>query len=73
MGFLMVTVCGLVVDEHQQVISSRDDEPIPGLYATGNCSGERFPIMYTTPVAGVSIGMAYTLGRLVGDYVARNP
>lgn len=72
-GFLMVTVCGLVVDEHQQVIDHSTDEPIPGLYATGNCSGERFPIMYTTPVAGVSIGIAYTLGRLVGDYVARNP
>ena len=43
-----------------------------GLYATGNCSGERFPIMYTTPIAGVSIGIAYTLGRIVGDYVARN-
>ena len=71
-GFLMVTVCGLVVDEHQQVLG-RDDEPIPGLYATGNCSGERFPIMYTTPVAGVSIGIAYTLGRIVGDYVAKNP
>lgn len=71
-GFLMVTVCGLVVDEHQQVISKETDEPIPGLYATGNCSGERFPIMYTTPVAGVSIGIAYTLGRIVGDYVARN-
>ena len=53
-------------------VIGRDDEPIPGLYATGNCSGERFPIMYTTPVAGVSIGIAYTLGRIVGDYVARN-
>lgn len=71
-GFLMVTVCGLVVDEHQQVIAKADDEPIPGLYATGNCSGERFPILYTTPVAGVSIGIAITLGRIVGDYVARN-
>ena len=70
-GFLMVTVCGLVVDENQQVIG-QDDEPIPGLYATGNCSGERFPIMYTTPVAGVSIGIAYTLGRIVGDYVAKH-
>ena len=71
-GFLMVTVCGLVVDENQQVISRETDEPIPGLYATGNCSGERFPIMYTTPVAGVSIGIAYTLGRIVGDYAAKH-
>ena len=71
-GFLMVTVAGLVVDEHQQVVAKADDEPIPGLYATGNCSGERFPILYTTPVAGVSIGIAITLGRIVGDYVAKN-
>lgn len=68
-GFLMVTVCGLVVDENQQVVDSSGD-PIPGLFATGNCSGERFPIMYTTPISGISIGMAWTLGKAVGEYLA---
>lgn len=70
-GFLMVTVSGLWVDGDQKVLD-KDLKPIPGLYATGNCSGGRFPGMYTTPVAGVSIGICYALGRIVGDYVARN-
>ena len=69
-GFLMVTVAGLNTDGDQNVLD-KDDEPIPGLYATGNCCGNRFPIMYTTPVAGVSIGIAFTLGRIVGDHVAK--
>ncbi len=69
-GFLMVTVAGLNTDGDQNVLD-KDDEPIPGLFATGNCCGNRFPIMYTTPVAGVSIGIAFTLGRIVGDHVAR--
>ena len=33
---------------------------------------QRFPILYPTPVAGVSIGIAITLGRIVGDYAAKN-
>lgn len=70
-GFLMVTVAGLWVDGDQKVLD-KDLNPIPGLYATGNCSGGRFPGMYTTPVAGVSIGICYTLGRILGDYVARD-
>lgn len=68
-GFLMVSVAGLWVDGQQRVLDD-NDEPIPGLYATGNCSGGRFPIAYTTPIAGVSIGIAYTLGRIVGHNVA---
>ncbi len=68
-GFLMVTVAGLNTDGAQQVLN-KDDEPIAGLFATGNCCGNRFPMMYTTPVSGVSIGIAMTLGRIVGDHVA---
>jgi hypothetical protein len=70
-GFLMVTVSGLWVDGNQQVVNE-NLQPIAGLYATGNCSGGRFSGMYTTPVAGVSIGICYALGRIVGDYVGRN-
>lgn len=68
-GFLMVSVAGLMIDGDQAVLDD-DNEPIPGLYATGNCSGCRFPIGYTTPIAGVSIGIAYALGRIVGRHVA---
>lgn len=66
---LLVTVSGLLINEKQQV---RDDEyePIPGLFATGNCSGCRFGFQYTTSMPGQSISMAQTLGREVGRNVA---
>lgn len=68
-GFFLVTVGGLLTDEYQNVLDQNKD-PIPGLYATGNCCGRRFGLQYSTPVAGVSIGIAITLGREVGRIVA---
>ncbi len=68
-GFFLVTVGGLLTDEYQNVLDHKK-EPIPGLYATGNCCGRRWGIQYSTPIAGVSIGMAMTLGREVGRIVA---
>ena len=68
-GAMMVTVAGLETDGAQRVLDSSLD-PIPGLYATGNCCGGRFPIMYTTPIAGISIGMALCLGREAGRHAA---
>jgi hypothetical protein len=67
----LATVDGLWTDEHQNVLDM-DKEPIPGLYATGNCCGRRWGIQYSTPIPGVSIGMAWTLGRLCGMEVAKN-
>lgn len=68
-GFMMVTVGGLVTDENQNVLGA-DYEPIPGLYASGNCCGRRFGSQYTTPISGISIGLALTLGREAGRTVA---
>ena len=61
----MTTIGGLVTDGTQNVLD-QDYEPIPGLYATGNCCGRRFGPQYSTPIAGLSIGFAITLGREVG-------
>ena len=69
LGFMLVTVGGFVTDKYQNVLGG-DYEPIPGLYATGNCCGRRFGPAYTTPIAGVSIGMAVTLGREAGKNAA---
>lgn len=66
LGFTMATVGGLVTDADQNVLD-RNYERIPGLYATGNCCGRRFGSQYTTPISGVSISMAVTLGREVGQ------
>lgn len=62
---LLVTVSGLLIDENQQVLDM-DFEPIPGLYANGNCSGCRFGAAYTTSLPGQSISIAQTLGRVLG-------
>ena len=66
---LLVTVSGLMIDEYQQVLGE-DFEPIPGLFATGNCSGGRFGFQYTTSLPGQSISMAQTLGREAGRWIA---
>jgi len=68
-GWIMVTCGGLLTDEFQNVLDQKKD-PIPGLYATGNCCGRRFGSQYSTPIAGVSIGIAMTRGREVGRIVA---
>ena len=65
----MVTVDGLWTNDHQQVFDQNLD-PIPGLFATGNCCGRRFGVQYSTPVSGVSIGIAWTLGRELGKYLS---
>jgi hypothetical protein len=61
----MTTLSGLEIDEAQRVLNA-DGDPIPGLHASGNSSGGRFALQYSTPMSGVSIGMAITLGRLLG-------
>ncbi len=68
-AFGLVTTGGFVTNDDQQVV---DDyyEPIEGLYATGNCCGLRFGPTYITPIPGVSVGMCYTLGRKLGEYLA---
>ena len=66
----LATVDGLWTDENQNVLDMKK-EPIPGLYATGNCCGRRWGVQYSTPIPGVSIGMAWTLGRLCGMNAAK--
>ena len=68
-GHALVTVGGIMATENQQALN-HDLDPIDGLFVTGNCCGERWGFQYFTPIPGVSIGMAITLGREVGDYVA---
>ncbi len=66
---LLVTVSGLMIDENQRVLGDAF-EPVPGLYATGNCSGGRFGTAYTTSVPGQSISVAQTLGMALGRHLA---
>lgn len=69
LGFALVTTGAFVTTNDQQVLDE-NYEPIPGLYASGNTCGMRFGPAYITPIPGVSIGMALTLGRELGMHLA---
>ncbi len=61
----LVTLCGLVTDGTLNVLD-QSQNPIKGLYAAGNCLGQRWGNGYNTPTAGASMGMAMTHGRVAG-------
>jgi hypothetical protein len=59
------TLSGLMVNEDQAVID-KNYNPIVNLYAVGNSSGEKFSNYYVTPLQGLTLGFAMTLGRVLG-------
>ena len=61
----LVTLAGVETNDNLQVVNV-NGEVIPGLWAAGNCLGERYGNSYATPFAGNSIGMAMTHGRVAG-------
>jgi predicted oxidoreductase len=67
-NIVLVTLAGLFVDGNHQCLD-QNFEPIPGLFAIGNTSGGRFPLQYTAPMNGISIGFATVLGALAGEYL----
>lgn len=69
LGETMVTCGGIITDGEQNALDE-NFEPIPGLYVSGNDCGRRFGYEYITPIPGVSLGFAITLGRECGKSVA---
>lgn len=64
-----VALNGLVIDDDQRVLDANYNA-IEGLYASGNNSGGRFAVQYSTPMSGLTLGMAMTLGRELGKQLA---
>jgi hypothetical protein len=64
-----VTLSGLMVNEDQAVID-KNYNPIVNLYAVGNSSGGIFSSYYVTPIQGLTLGIAMTLGRVLGKELA---
>ncbi|HKY92680.1 MAG TPA: FAD-dependent oxidoreductase [Nevskiaceae bacterium] len=58
---------GLVTDERSRVLRE-DGSPIPGLYATGNCSASVMGRTYAGP--GATLGPAMTFGMLAAQDIA---
>jgi 3-oxosteroid 1-dehydrogenase len=61
---------GLRVDARARVLSAKDGTPIPGLYASGNCSNAAAAGAYAGP--GATIGPAMTFGYLAARDVIAN-
>ena len=70
---IMCAFAGLFVDGNQQVMDAEGFDKIKGLYATGNCAGGRFPLQYTAPMNGASIGFALAGGYALGTYLGGLP
>ncbi len=68
LGVGLVTLAGLETNDDLQPVRA-DGSVIGGLYAAGNCLGERYGAQYATPFAGNSIGMAMTHGRVAGKLI----
>ena len=68
----MVQLSGLQTDNNQQVRRQKDDTLIKGLYATGNCCGDRYSVQYHTVMIGNTVSMAATQGMCLGEYLANN-
>ncbi len=64
------TITGLVVNGDMQVLNVQRDQVIEGLYAVGNCMGQRYGNGYTAPSAGNNMGTAMTSGRVAGKHCA---
>jgi 3-oxosteroid 1-dehydrogenase len=64
----LATCGGLRVNAAAQVMGALTNEPIPGLYAVGNCSTGFTPNAYPGP--GATIGAGMTFGYVVAQRVA---
>lgn len=64
---LMGTIGGVKINRQFQVLD-KDGEPIPGLFATGECANR--PIYNDAYVSGSSVQYALTSGRIAGEVAA---
>jgi fumarate reductase flavoprotein subunit len=67
----LVVVGGLSVNGDSQVLD-KNGNVIPGLYAVGNVAGNFFANDYPLTAPGLSHGRCLTLGRILGQSLARS-
>lgn len=61
---------GLMTDVNGQCLD-KSNNPIPGLFASGNCSGPFYcDIDYSMFCSGMSVSRCITFGRIAGKYLA---
>lgn len=63
---VLATVGGLKINNDLNVVNAQD-EPVEGLYAVGNVSGDLYAVDYPINIPGNSQGRCITWGYLVGE------
>ena len=66
---LLAVVGGIHISDDFEVLTA-DDEPIPGLYAIGNCAGDIYAYDYPINVQGNSHGRCLVEGKCLGEQLA---
>ena len=69
-GLCLTTMGGLYSDCEARVYNN-DKKVIPGLYAAGNCQGNRFAVKYPFKLSGASHAMAMFYGYVAGKNAAQ--
>lgn len=59
---------GVCTDGNYNVVNALK-QPIPGLYAVGNCCGQRYGVQYHTPTSGNCCGSAMTSGYVAAECI----
>jgi len=67
---MLTTVGGLKINEHMELIN-KDDNPIPGLFASGNDTGGWVADTYNINLSGSTFGFAINSGRIAGENAAK--
>lgn len=67
----LVTVSGLIIDPDGRVLD-KDEQPIDGLFASGNTSGGMFNDQYPRHLPSTSVGRAVTTGFVAGRTAAKD-
>ena len=70
-GSILTTLDGLKINADMQVLD-QSLEPIPGLYAAGDCSGSMFSGNYPEYLVGCAVGRTMTEGRHAVRYINEN-
>ena len=66
----LLGVCGGIHISDDFEVLTADDEPIPGLYAIGNCAGDIYAYDYPINVQGNSHGRCLVEGKCLGEQLA---
>lgn len=66
---LLAVVGGIHISDNFEVLNA-EGEPVPGLYAIGNCSGDLYAYDYPINVQGNSHGRCLVEGKCLGEQLA---